>query len=346
MGILKPLYPIKNNRVIDLQRGNECFLTYARGDGRSWNEGTVGVLDFRDSAGQTLDVWDGVWDAATGLLVFSATTAQTNAIPAGTSWVLYVSPSAGAPDTDVGGISDMSSTQTAHIVQQGTVIRSEAPQPDNPINVPAFDGVQYTYSFSQNGDLVDPAWRVMAGQPHVYDNSSVSLPDGLGAGSLVGGDPTVFDDMAVLWWAPLNGDSVRLTYNTIRMGFGGTCELWVVLCSNYDMTNSAAIYHKQVPSSNDTIGVATGSGPTTYATRRSVSSATLANQTFTAEYNQVSNTFAVYQGTDLSNPIVSWADSTELVDHGPGDRYLGFAMKAGLLFPGVEVSDWLATDVI
>lgn len=323
----KPVRPIRGNQVLSLERDNPFEWTFT--PRVPFPFGASGYLTFKNTAGQTVDTWEA--DAGSdGTLPFFEETAATNAIPAGTAWTLTV---------------DLNDGNSPRLFEWGSVNRNESPFPDAPENSDIFDGVRYGYTFGTAGKLTDPAWRILNGHPHVYDNSLLTLPNAVGAGSLVQGDLAVYDDVAMLYFAQTRGDFVRVTYNTIRIGFAGTCEMWVVLCSDYGMTNSAAIYHKMVFGFDDTIGIATGTGPVTYATRASTTHTTTTNQNFTAEYNPASNTFAVYVGTNLT-PLVTWVDSTDVVDHDIGNRYIGFAFKSGLVLPGIEVSDWLASDSV
>nr|WP_074248032.1 hypothetical protein [Mycobacteroides abscessus] len=266
-------------------------------------------------------------------MTFLEAKAISNALPRGASWTLHIQ----TPDLD-----------EPRLELQGTVIRSEAPFPDAPPQSGEFDGVQYRYSFGTPGFVVDPAWRIMNGKPRVYDNAYRSLPNAVAAASITdgaGGGPTLFDDVAMLYYAPLKTDAIRLTYNTIRFGSG---TAWIAICSNYDMTNYAALKHNGVFLNglwqHDTVEVVTGTGPVTTQSRVTpVQYTTATNQNYTAEYNPLTNAYSLYVGTSLT-PIVSWTDTTQLVNHGEGERYFGLGFKSDLLTPGVEISDIIIAD--
>lgn len=331
MAIWKPQIRVKSNAVLELNRGNPVVYTYTLPGQQVFPEGATPLLTLFNTYGQTLDSWAGT--VAGGVATFSASASSANAIPTVTSWVLTAVMGSHGPQ----------------ILTQGTVLRNEAPFPDAPGASGVFDGVRYGYNFGTPGLLVDPSWRRLNGNPRVYDNSSLSLPNAVAAGSINGGDLAVYDDVGMLYYAPLSDDAVRLTYNVVKGLSVDKGEAWIVICSNYDMSNSAAIYHEQhfgAPLGDGaTIGIATGSGPVTYVTRESVSHGVTSLDSFTAEYNPSSNTYAVYEGTDTT-PIVSWHDSTEIVSHGAGETYVGFAFKSGALFPGVEISDWIISDSV
>lgn len=311
-------------------------LDIATGDTPTWSyklagheiavfpDSSVAVMEFKNSFGQTVGSWTG--SVVLGVVTFPGlTAADGDALTRGTTFTLTI--------TDVDGRSRQP--------LWGSVTRNEARYPDNPDNSTAFDGVVYDYAFNDAGFLVDPAFTIMNGHPRIYDNSLLSLPNAVAAGSLAGGDLTVFDDVAMLYYAPVKGDAVRLTYNTIRSGAG---QSWIAICSNYDMSNYAAFRHTGVFLSglwqHDTVDVVTGTGPVTIVSRVTpVNHNNLTNQNYTAEYNPASNTYSLYAGTSLT-PLVSWVDSTNIVDHGDGEQYVGFGFKSDLLTPGVEVSDW------
>jgi hypothetical protein len=324
----RPDFPVRSNQVLTLQRGNGFQYTYKLRGGKPFPFGTDAYLTFRNTYGQIIDAWQA--DTATGALKWAVENSRSDAIPDGSSWTLMI---------------DLNDGENPHLFEQGSVVRDEPRFPSAPGVDMTFNGVRYGYSFGTPGFVSDPSWRVLNGNPRVYSNTSVGLPNAVAAGSLAGGDLTFFDDVAMLYYAPLNGDSVRLTYNVVQgAGIAGGMA-YVVLCSNYDMSNSVALYHRQFFGSGNAVGIATGNGPVSYTVRAQIPHTTFSLENYTAEFNASSNTYSLYLGT-ATTPIVSWQDTGHLIDHGPGERYLGFAFQSALLFPGCEVSDWVATDII
>lgn len=321
MGIWQPEVPVERNRVLELNRGNPAVWTYTLSSNQQFPAGTTAVLELKNTYGQAVGVWVGT--VTGGIIRFDQLASIADAIPRGTSWTLTASYGGTAPRQ----------------LAQGTVIRSEAPFPDAPANSTLFDAVQYSYSFGTPGFVVDTSWRILNGKPRVYDNSAAALPNAVAAGTLLTGVP--WDDVFMMFFAPVKTDAVRFTYNVIRQGNG---DAWIAICSNYDATNYACVHHKRT-ASGDTISIATGTGPVTITDRQVVTYSTSSLDNFTAEFNPSSNTYAVYLGTSLT-PLVQWQDATNIVFHGEGERYVGLGFKSALLTPGVEVSDWIVQDNI
>ena len=327
--IWKPTTPVESNRVLDLNRGNHVLWTYTLAGKKTFPAGTGSTLVISNSYGQALATWEG--EVVGGTITFDQEASDAEDIVRGSTWQLFA---------EIDGAN--------RLLAQGLVIRTEAPYPDAPPKSSEYDGARYQYSFGTPGLLRDPAWRILAGAPRVYDNSGRSLPNAVSAGSLLGGDLAIFGTCGMLWYAPLRTDAVRLTYNTIRNIDNSNGECWVVICSNYDMTNWAGFCHKQKFGIGqngqwdaDTLEIVTGSGPTTFTTRVSTLGDTANNTYYTAEYNPISNKYTLWKGT---TQVLTWTDSTNVINHGAGERYVGFGFRGAVLNSGVQVSDWLIGD--
>lgn len=313
---LTPVYPVKSNRVIELQKGNPFEWAYR--PFRALPEGSIGYLTFKNLAEQVLDVWESD-DQIEGALRFFAEEDRTDVIPRNASWTLTI---------------DLGDGSSPRLFEQGIVTRVEAFFAEGP-DSGVWSGSYYQYPFSTPGVLLDPSWEIRAGAPRIYDNSGSDLPNALGAGS-----PS-YDQSALMWFAPLKGDTAKVTYSLVR----GVGEIWVLVCTNYDLSNSAGVYHKQQASGNDTIGIATGNGAFSYTNKATATHSRVNPQNFTAIYNPNSNTFSAYIGDDLATPAVSWPDSSGVVHHGLGERYLAVILKPSS-GAGVQIGNWVASDSV
>lgn len=323
MGLWQPETQSKFS-TITLSRGDTPTWTYTldRKEKRLFPDGGEAVIEFRNTFGQVFDTWLG--EIADGKAIFPDV--EGDSLVRGLTYTLTLEDEEGRPRQ----------------VRWGNLVRNEARWPDHPDSAQEPGVVAYSYSFGTPGFVVDPAWRIINGHPRVYDNSGDDLPNAVAAGSLLGGDWTVFDDVAMQYYAPLKTDAVRLTYQVVKENVG---DAWVVICSNYVADNYAAFRHVEVSGSSDYIAIATGSGPVTVTNRATETYTTEDLDTFTAEYNPASNTYSLYLGEDLE-PVLSWQDATGIVKHGTAHRYVGFGFKSGLLSPGVEIANWFINDSV
>lgn len=325
MGIWRPDVPVESNRVLQLNRSNPFGWTYSLPAGRTFPDSTTAWLTIKNSYGQTLGIWAGV--VSGGDITFDEDVVVSDAIPAGSSWTLIA---------NYGGVQE-------RMLSQGIITRHEAPFPDAPPQSTSYDGVRFKYSFTIPGYVTDPAWRIMNGKPKVYDNSSRAMPNAVASGGVL------YDDSAMLYFAPLRTDSVTMTYNTIRSGANSDGHLWTVICSNYDMTEWVGFRHKQVWGigswDDDQIDIVTGTSPTTFDIRASVDADTIDNQHYVASYNELTNTYRLFL-EGATEPIVEWEDTTNIVTHGPGYRHVGFGFRSDFLEAGVQVSDWFIADSV
>lgn len=326
--IWKPVSPVESNRVLELQRGNRATFEYRLGGSKQFSLNASSELVLSNSYGQTLATWTG--SVSGGSIFFDQDAEFAAGIPHGATWQLFVSENG-----------------LTRLQAQGLVVRNEAPYPDAPPQSSEYDGVRYQYSFGTPGLLTDPAWRIMWGQPRVYDNSGRSLPNAVAAGSLAGGSLELFGKASMLWFAPLRTDAVRLTYNTIRNQANSNGTLWAIICSDYEMSNWVGFMHHQNFGigqwDNDVLEIRTGSSPNPVVstTRVTTQGDTQNNTYYTGEYNPLSNTYTLWKGT---TQVLQWTDETNVVSHGEGERYVGFGFQGALLNSGVQVSDWLIGD--
>lgn len=339
MGIWTPSNPVLSNLVLELNRGNPCNYLYTLPGNQQFPTGTTSLLTLKDTSGNILGQWEGTISGGTINIVEPH--AVTDLIPAGTSWTLATNTTPPGEPT---------------LLAQGTVVRNEAPFPTQSPQNNLFNGVDYSYTFATAGMLSDPTWTILSGTPVVYNNSSLQLPNAVAAGALTAvlldgttvglNEALPWETASMLYYAPLPTDAVSLSYNVVKgLNIGGG-ETWIIVSSAYDMNTCVAFYHQQWIGGTNTVGIATGSGPTNGASatafdiQESVTYTTETLDNFIATYNPVTNTYALYVFGNTT-PLVTWTDSGNLIPHGPGFRYVGFVFKSGLLAPGVEISDWI-----
>lgn len=340
MGIWTPNVPVQSNLALELNRGNPCNYTFTLPGNQQFPTGTTAGLTLFNTYGQIVGAWAGT--IAGGTITFLQPHSVTDLIPAGTSWTL----------TTVG----QGATEPV-MWAQGTVVRNEAPFPNQPPQNSGY-GVDYSYSFATAGALSDPSWNVLAGTPVVYNNSSLSLPNAVAAGSpiavmqngdilnILGSTGAPWSKATMLYFAPLPGDPVSLTYNVVKGAAVAGGTTWVIVCSASDMNTCVAFVHTQFSSSGTpTVAIATGSGPTsggaytTFTPQATVNYTTASLDNFIATFNPTTNTYALTK-FGSTTPLVSWPDSGNLIPHGAGHRYVGMSFQSGALAPGVEISDW------
>lgn len=325
MGVWRPSLS-RRMAVMRLAAGETPTWAYTldANERKVFSDGSVAFLEFKNSYGQTEAVWQG--EIFGGVVSFPDANAEEAAqLGRGTTFTLNLEDADGRPRQPL----------------WGHVVRDEARYPDHPDNSSRFEGVQYEYSFGTPGRLRDPNWRIIRGRPWVYDNSDQSWPNGVAAGNWNTGQ--TWPVAAMLYFAPLKGDGFRMTYNTIPRGNGYG---WVIVSSDYNMTNFCAIGHQRGTGNNDYVSIATGTKPYTDGVidRVAVNRNTLF-ENFTVEYNPSSNRYSVYAG-ESTEPLLSYHDGVGHVNHGEGERYVGFMFKSTLLNPGVEFADWYIQDAV
>jgi hypothetical protein len=215
--------------------------------------------------------------------------------------------------------------------QVGRVVRLQVAFPDSPLNVDTFVPRTFSGEFPATQSLDDYILR--NGKIGIIVNGG-SLPNGLGPNF-----PLLFQNAACLYKVPVVGDSIRFNFSIVT----GTGKTRFVVCSNYEMTNYLAL-EMESGISNNRIWIGTGSDPLTLTYRTPSQNHTYANgDNYTLYYNFLTNTIAIYQGTDLT-PLLEWTDDTNLVQHGEGHRYFGFSWLGSLLSDGIQPTAWVIKD--
>lgn len=220
-------------------------------------------------------------------------------------------------------------------IRYGKAVRMEAPLTNAPATVISNQALRFVDNFPTLG--LRSNWKAIAGRTKIYDNSSSSLPNSVGPDFSL-----FFQQSAIRWDTPLNGDSVRVSVNLLNQSDGKTN---VIVCADQRFTTFLTVQFEEVGISNiHRVHLGVGSGPFTIAYQGSPVTNTVADgDNYTIGYSDATKTIAVYKGTSTT-PLTSWPDSGNLVPHGPGYRYAGFSWDNGGLFPGIQASYWAAKD--
>lgn len=285
--------------------------------GSPWPTGTVSAV-FYDTAGVTLATLSGT--VAPDAITFNQPPAVMDAIPAGAKYEIFLT-TGGSP----------------YQIRYGTVLRREVTFPDSPANTTTFVPLQFADSFPTLG--LSSKWVGIAGSSQVHDNSGSSLPNGVSTATTLLG--FLGAKSAIRFYTPVNGDSVKVHVSLLNLGQGQT---GIVLCANALMTSYLAVVFDHGPSTQQ-IHLAIGSGPNTVTYQGSAVTHTVVNgNDYTIGYDDITKILSVYAGTNTT-PLATFTDSSHVVPHGPGYRYLAMNWTSGALFStGVEVSNWAVQD--
>lgn len=289
-------------------------------NGQAWPTATASCV-FYDTSGGTLATVAGTV-TPTGI-TFTAAPAVVDLIPNGSNFEVFLTVS-GSP----------------YQIRYGKVIRREAQFTTQPGSVST--PLAFTDSWPTLG--IRSTWVAIQGSIFVADNSGESLPNGL-ACNLGGG--------ALRWYTPLTGDTVTVKISTLNQhnyGVSSTAKLRVILCADIAFSSFLAV---EFEASSDGAGVhsdlihfCTGTGPQAVTYRgSSISNVVADGDSYTVRYDNATGILSVYKGTSTS-PLGSWTDSTHIVPHGPGYRYLGVSSFATITSYGIQPTTWQAQDAI
>lgn len=272
-----------------------------------------------DDAGIELAKWDGT------VLGYSANfnrIAGADSIPHGAKYVLTLTQSNG----DVINVS------------YGTVVRGDHRYP----LIPAADTTNTALQFADTFDreYVGRYW-VPRGKPQnaitIHKNPMPGIPNSLGP------DFAFWKDAGVLWYAPMNSDSVTINTSLITVG-NGRCT--VVVCSDYSMSTWLGVQF--TTALFDRCAIVRGTSPTVWEDvpgGPNVKNTVQNFDNYTIKFNAQSRTIQCFKN-DSSTPLVSWKDTNFLIPTGAGYRYVGLVWNTTLATPGAEPISWSAKDGI
>lgn len=296
--------------------------------GQAWPTATAQCV-FYDTAGGTLATVDGTVTASG--IAFNAAPDVVDLVPNGANFEIFLTVS-GDP----------------YQIRYGKVIRREAFFTQTPASVTT--PLDFTDSWPTTG--LKSTWVTVIGNPVVHDNSGLSLPNGLGALNW----PSAQDYNALRWYKPLSGDSVRVKVSALNRHVYGTnsfAKMRVILCANTSLSSYLAVEFAATADGSgthtDQIHLATSNGFDStngfnVAYRGSAITNVVANgDEYTVHYDDSAGALSVYKGTDTT-PLGTWTDSTHLIPHGPGYRYVGLSFYYSTNTDGLQATSWQAID--
>jgi len=320
-----------------LTRMGAWKYTYFLPRGMEFPPGTEAYVLVTNRAGSELATIEGVVDA--DKVIFTAPAGDTDHVPNGSNFEMFIV----LPDE--GPIK----------VRYGRVIRREPRFPLSPLSTDEFVAAMYEDKFNRNE--VGDRWVPKYGRPGMHPLVGVSASQfgmaARNAADIFGQGLSLWQSTAVLWYAPLRSDTVEIKVGLATQPgwFGNTGDgtAIIVLASNYNMKNWLGIrfYDAGLITPQNGISVVTGTGPTQFTIQGPTYAHTVptSGQLYTIRYTYPDNTVRVWIGEEASGtPVVQWEDTTNLVTHGEGNRYVGGVWIGSAIHPGPCLWYWKAMD--
>ena len=287
--------------------------------GTVWPVGSTYTV-FTDSAGGIIATLSGT--VATNLITYSSPPQDTDAIPAGAGFEVFLVTADGP-----------------YKIRYGRVLRKEVTFPNSPGQTTTFAALQFADDFQRAA--LGSKWVPISGKTSIHANTGAFgqqvNPSGVGVdfGAL-------WADSSLRYYAPLNTDGVKTSATLIYPGAGHTT---MMMCADQNLTTYIGVqFDTRTQSGHNTVSICRGTAPLTKTILTSVTVTDINDyDRFMCWYDPLTNTTRVYRG-DSATPLVSWTDTTHSIPHGPGYRYVGFSWQATLFNTGPQITDWIAQD--
>ena len=279
---------------------------------------------FDSAAGEICEI---VGEVDGRVVTFQVPYADVDIVPNGAGFYTYIH----LPDEP---------SEDEHMIRWGTTFRRELVFPNSPSFSPSTVVRQFEDTFQRPAGAVGARWKVLVGQPRIFDNTPLFGPDG---DNTVGPNWNFFSRYMMRYYQPFNGDDIELSVSLIDKGTGATV---IPVCMNSD---GSSYLYVGIREYDGTIELGFGTSPDIGVTvpdngvlepqitpvAFSTSSSVLTNYKLT--YNDTTKRLSFWNSTKTTE-IVHWVDDDEIVPHGRGYRYFGIGGNSTLFDSGVQVA--------
>lgn len=288
----------------------------------SWPaDATVYTVFYASDSGEIATIYGDVTPAQ---ITFDSPPEEVDIVPAGAQYETFL-------------IDDEGKTKQ---IRYGQVIRRQASFFHTPARDTGNRALQFRDDFYNRTGRVGPKWFVTNGRPTIFDHSG-DTPNG------VGPNFTFFSTAAMRFYAPLNTDSVIVSFNLLHNGAGDTA---IILGSDAAMKSYLYVqFHDPgiFESGVDKIRMGVGHGPIDPMVQKTpeVNHTVPDNANYKLRYDNDTKRLSLLT-SDMLTEIIGWTDDTEEMPHGPGYRYFGANFQASIFDSGHQLTSISAQDAI
>jgi hypothetical protein len=131
---------------------------------------------------------------------------------------------------------------------------------------------------------------------------------------------------------------------------GGPGTTTILLCSDYQMRSFVGVrfYDSGSGSGDDGLRIVTGTGWTEITAQGDHYHHVVPSNGnyYTIRYSLTTNKVSVWVGDSTGSPVLEWADTSHLVQHGAGFRYVGGTWNASFVTSGPQMYYFKAKDSV